>query len=381
MEAPTPRMTEKPKPSDNLKDQSSNNKNNEKKNQSLEKKEEYKFLFNNRSFTVIIGMTEDKQYLNIQSKEEGVIAYLYENSLNLTELTQLDKQFRTCDDIEEAYKTMILIFKHQNNFIKDINDNKLILTINILNLDNSFRETNIELLKKSQSTEIIIENLCKTILVLNENNIKLQNELNEVKEKVRKLEDKINNEILCPIDSQIIKEKKDYDFIIERLKQVNLNQDDNQINEGPQNNNRKITLKLLYRATKDGDNAKDFHLKCDKIKNNIIVIKTKKGLIFGGFTCESWDGKGDKKDKNAFCFSLDKYKIYNWIKGKSSIFVSPESGPAFGNCIFEIKDKFFEMGGLCSEDYFYNNQEKQCEINGGEEQFDIEDVEVFSVSF
>ena len=209
----------------------------------------------------------------------------------------------------------------------------------------------------------------------------MQNELNEVKEKVRKLEDKINNEILCPIDSQIIKEKKDYDYIIERLKQVNLNQDDNQINEGPQNNNRKITLKLLYRATKDGDNAKDFHLKCDKIKNNIIVIKTKKGLRFGGFTCESWDGKGDKKDKNAFCFSLDKYKIYNWIKGKSSIFVSPESGPAFGNCIFEIKDKFFEMGGLCSEDYFYNNQENQCEINGGEEQFDIEDVEVFSVSF
>ena len=379
MEAPTPRMTEKPTPSDNLKDQSSNK--DEKKNQSLAKKEEYKFLFNNRSFTVIIGMTEDKQYLNIQSKEEGVIAYLYENSLNLTELTQLDKQFRTCDDIEEAYKTMILIFKHQNNFIKDIKDNKLILTINILNLDNSFREKNIELLKKSQSTEIIIENLCKTIFVLNENNIKLQNELNEVKEKVRKLEEKINNEILCPIDSQIIKEKKDYDFIIERLKQVNLNQDDNQINEGPQNNNRKITLKLLYRATKDGDNAKDFHLKCDKIKNNIIVIKTKKGLRFGGFTCESWDGKGDKKDKNAFCFSLDKYKIYNWIKGKSSIFVSPESGPAFGNCIFEIKDKFFEMGGLCSEDYFYNNQENQCEINGGEEQFDIEDVEVFSVSF
>ena len=379
MEAPTPRMTEKPTPSDNLKDQSSNK--DEKKNQSLAKKEEYKFLFNNRSFTVIIGMTEDKQYLNIQSKEDGVIAYLYENSLNLTELIKLDKQFRTCDNVEEAYNTMILIFKHQNNFIKDIKDNKLILTINILNLDNSFRETNIELLKKSQSTEIIIENLCKTIFVLNENNIKLQNELNEVKEKVRKLEEKINNEILCPIDSQIIKEKKDYDFIIERLKQVNLNQDDNQINEGPQNNNRKITLKLLYRATKDGDNAKDFHLKCDKIKNNIIVIKTKKGLIFGGFTCESWDGKGDKKDKNAFCFSLDKFKIYNWIKGKSSIFVSPESGPAFGNCIFEIKDKFFEMGGLCSEDYFYSNQENQCEINGGEEQFDIEDVEVFSVSF
>ena len=39
------------------------------------------------------------------------------------------------------------------------------------------------------------------------------------------------------------------------------------------------------------------------------------------------------------------------------------------------------MGGLCSEDYFYDNQQIQCEINNGEEQFDIDDVEVFKVSF
>ena len=28
-------------------------------------------------------------------------------------------------------------------------------------------------------------------------------------------------------------------------------------------------------------------------------------------------GKGDKKDTNAFCFSLDKNKIYNYKKGKN----------------------------------------------------------------
>ena len=107
----------------------------------------------------------------------------------------------------------------------------------------------------------------------------------------------------------------------------------------------------------------------------------KKGYKFGGFTCESWDGNGDKKDTNAFCFSLNKNKIYNWKKGKSSIFASPESGPVFGNCIFELKDQFLEMGGLCSEDYFYDNQESQCEVNGEEEQFEVEEVEVFSVLF
>ena len=76
-------------------------------------------------------------------------------------------------------------------------------------------------------------------------------------------------------------------------------------------------------------------------------------------------------------------KIYNSVKGKSAIFASPHSGPAFENCIFEIKDKCFENGGACSDDSqnFFDNQEKQNEINDGDEQFYVNDVEVFSVSF
>ena len=373
MEAPTPNFVSKPTPSDNLNNQSSNN--NENNNYSLIKKTEFKFLYKKKTFNVIVGMTDDKQNLIIQSKVEGIFTYFYEKSMSLNDLTQLDKQFRTCDDIEESFNLMVLIFKNEKNHIKEMKDNVLIISIHILNLDKTFRDKDLELFKKSQNTNIIIEHLCQQILELKENNIKLQKELKEVKEKVSNLEEKIKYK-LSFLDSQIIQEKYDYDFIIQRLKKVNVNKNDHHINEI-----KKIVLKLLYRASKDGDSAKDFHLKCDNYKNTLIIIKTKKGLRFGGFTCESWEGKGDKKDENAFCFSLDKNKIYNWAKGKSSIFVSPENGPAFGNCIFEIKDQFFEMGGSCSEDYFYNNQEKQCEINNGEEEFDIEDIEVFNVSF
>ena len=368
MEAPTPKYS-KPKLSDSLTNQSNNN--NDNNNYTLIKKKEFKFLYNNKCFIIIIGMTDDKQYLIIQSKEQGNFAYLYEKSMNFNDLTYFDKQFRTCDDIEESLNLMIILFKNKKNFIKEIKDNILIITINILNVDKTYREKQLELFKKSQSTNAIIEHLCQQIYELKENNIKLQKELKEVKERVSKLEEKLKYNL----NSNIIEEKSQFDFIFKRLKQVKLNKNNNQIEI------KKVFPKLLYRASKDGDNAKDFHLKCDKYKNTLIIIKTKKGLIFGGFTSESWDGKGDKKDENAFCFSLDKKKIYNWVKGKSSIFVSPETGPTFGNCIFEIKDKFLEMGGLCSEDYFYNNQEKQCEINNGEAEFDIEELEVFNVLF
>ena len=49
-----------------------------------------------------------------------------------------------------------------------------------------------------------------------------------------------------------------------------------------------IVYKLIYSATKHGDKAKDFHLKCDYIGPNLIIIKTKNNFIFGGVTSKSW---------------------------------------------------------------------------------------------
>lgn len=374
MEAPAPSLST-PTP-DNLKGETETSKENNSEISVL-KSSEFKFSYQNKKLTLKIGMQSDNQ-LSIQMKEEDVFSHIFERKMSINELIELDKVFKQCDNIEEAYNSLIIILGNSNNSIKEINDSELILSLNILNLDSSYREKNLELFKKLQNKDFIIENLCQQIIELKANNKNMQNELNEVKQRLEKLEKNLKNNGVKDVnlDSKIIQEKKELDLIIERLKKVNINKDGNNIIE-----NKNISLNLLYRATKDGDNAKDFHSKCDKYKNNLTIIKTKKGYKFGGFTCESWDGNGDKKDTNAFCFSLNKNKIYNWKKGKSSIFASPESGPVFGNCIFELKDQFLEMGGLCSEDYFYDNQESQCEVNGEEEQFEVEEVEVFSVLF
>ena len=87
-------------------------------------------------------------------------------------------------------------------------------------------------------------------------------------------------------------------------------------------NNRFFRLNLIYRASRDGDSAKNFHLKCDLIGPNIILIKTRKHFIFGGFTNKCWkhlfkDIKKDNpdfatkyKDDKAFGFSVNLKKIY-----------------------------------------------------------------------
>ena len=79
---------------------------------------------------------------------------------------------------------------------------------------------------------------------------------------------------------------------------------------------------------------------------------------------------------------MDKHKIYNIVKGKKAIYASPDNGPSFQNCIFQVEDKFFENGGSCDADIkHYDNVDEELEINGGNVHFLIEDLEVFAVYF
>lgn len=64
---------------------------------------------------------------------------------------------------------------------------------------------------------------------------------------------------------------------------------------------------LLYQASRDGYRARDFHSKCDGYNNTLVVIKTSKSYIFGGFTTKLWNDTANGSyvtDSNAFLFTL-----------------------------------------------------------------------------
>ena len=142
MEAPSPVFTPKPiEPLNNIKNSGTKlESDTNDKNESLIGNTEFNLIYNKKNYLCIISMTSDKQYLNIQSKEENNFSYLFEIKMTLIELIKFDKIFKTCDDIEDAYNSMIVIFKNQKNYIKEANDKQLIISINNLNLDSSFRE-------------------------------------------------------------------------------------------------------------------------------------------------------------------------------------------------------------------------------------------------
>jgi hypothetical protein len=98
---------------------------------------------------------------------------------------------------------------------------------------------------------------------------------------------------------------------------------------------------LLYRGSRDGFSAKNFHTKCDGHTNTLTIVKAKESSnIFGGFTTVDWESSSSgkyKSDPNAFLFSLtnsDQRPCKIRIDGNQvlyAIYCHEGWGPVFGN--------------------------------------------------
>ena len=317
-------------------------------------------------------ISEDNLQIDINEKDA---IKKYSKKLSLKELIQLDKNFKLYDSIEE----MIFIKKVENKKGISISRNKndLILTISLFNIDDS--KINIIIIPNELTQSELMNYLYDKI-----------NEISFLKTKIKDLENKI-----IEISS---KHEKD----IENLKKLienNQKEEKNEViinkyikgysdltfieNEIIKQLNKLIkSYNLVYKASKDGDKASDFHNKCDNVNNNLSIVKTKKGKIFGGFTKQNWKQIGvqdyHKYDENAFVFSVNNKKIYN-IKDKSraiycrndlALFFSSSSDIyIYNNCFNSQRGTFQSAYDYKGENYALN----------GESKFDLEDYEVYQV--
>ena len=150
------------------------------------------------------------------------------------------------------------------------------------------KEENKDLKKRIENNENEIKKLIERIEI-NENKV------NEIEKENKKILDKIEKETISKIiDSKILTNFENIELINKRLKY-------NEILA-----KKDINYKLLYRATRDGDDARIFHQKCDNKCNVLAVFKTTKGLIFGGYTEVGYKGKNDGNviDNKAFFFHV-----------------------------------------------------------------------------
>ena len=142
----------------------------------------------------------------------------------------------------------------------------------------------------------------------------------------------LNNTLILFRDSHILNEQQNFDLL--RLSEFSL----------------KEKWILIYRGSRDGFGARDFHSKCDDKFPTLTLLKAKQSsFIFGGYTSVTWNvtsffdiRRQHKSDRNAFIFSLTNGD-YNQYKMKTknpsrSIKCSPRFGPIFGDDDIRVAD-------------------------------------------
>ncbi len=73
-----------------------------------------------------------------------------------------------------------------------------------------------------------------------------------------------------------------------------------------------FTLRLLFRGSRDGFSNAKFHELCDSQGPLLVIAKTQKDILIGGFCSISWKNSGDwTLDPKCVVFSITRQKIYN----------------------------------------------------------------------
>ena len=138
--------------------------------------------------------------------------------------------------------------------------------------------------------------------------------------------------------------------------------------------------KLLYKGTRDGDKAQEFHSRCDEAEKTLVIVEDNYGNRFGGFTTQDWGGQYlQKKDDEAFIFSIDKNKVYDVIPEQNAIGCYPNFGPVFFGCQIRIYDNFLTKGGTTYKKGLNYYTTEDFELTNGKQNFGVRDIEVYEV--
>jgi len=289
---------------------------------------------------------EDQLLLDVDKQYND--KFYYEDIIKKTE--KLPKKVKA--SLEKG-KLIDEQWKNENNKINSlIND--------CLNIENNINEINDINNKKEKINSLKIEFEFQSD----------SKEINELLNEIKKF-GKLELERKYKIDSKIINKKEEIELLEKRLTS--------------KGQNKNAIFNLLYRASRDGDDPKIYHKKCDGKANTICLIQTIKGCIFGGYTEVMINSnESDYKDPNSFVFSFNKMKIYENIKkDKEAVNHSSTWGPIFRSDAFAVWDKnFFSYNkhtvGTKAQSNF-GNMDKDYEINNGEQYFSIKELEVFQI--
>ena len=330
------------------------------------------------------------------------VKYLKELSINLEEtIKELKNIFEKVNQDKEELKINVQkIFTKLRNALNNREDELL------LQIDNKFNELFIEerivresekLPKKvklsiNKSQELINdENSSKMNTFLNEylnveNNIK---EIKAIQENIKKF-DKSKDLLI-----KLVHQERDINNIIEYIKRfgyitiakksvlksniINPKEEEIITNWIP---NKVVLAELIFDTKNDGDSIDAFRNKCHGKSPTLCIIKTNKGIIFGGYASSEWGEDKYIKDNNSFVFSLNPNKKYKVISPDYALYGYSNEYQIlfqFGGCCFRIVPNCTKVNNNLIDGKTYEKgfSDVFCE----EKKFTVNRIEIFKLFF
>ena len=326
-----------------------------------------------------ITLTQKFENLSIKINQiNSVPPILYETEFTKKDLDKSSSYFKMFNDITQLFPEMQNKFEKKEYYLKKGENSLLIyFNLNIKNIPDFF----LTIKKINNSLNTTVEALCELVKsVLAENKI-MKNEISDLKDDLTKLRTEIKELRQAKqkeeekkdkiIDSDILETGEDKIMVCNWIK-----------------HNANIKFNLLYKVSKDGDRISTFAEKVKGKSPTLILIKSKSGYKFGGYTTEEWDMSGGeynyKKDKEAFIFSINNKQKFVLKEGKEQYAICGGTNHfAFGgghdltiwdNCTTNDNSKYYGYGNT------YNTS-SNYELTGGSKKFYVEELEVYEVIF
>ena len=367
----------------------------------LDNKNEYV----HEGYKIILGLYNEYVILSIKSDNES---NYYQLKNTYEELTENIPNFKILTNLSELLCLMQQLFESNKYEIKKEGQiMKVIIKIkNMLGKDEEFElflkkvelteKQKMELMEeKIKNLENKVNNfisekeeLNKQIKILIDENKFIKDELASIKKNLNVIENSHKNQkdqsinknenIITPknepnqFNSKIFNKLSEINFIIDEIKK---------------NGQNFRGINLIFRASEEGDKIENFNNICSNIENELIIIKTNKNYIFGGFTKTGWKkNKGkDFFDSNAFIFSYNLKKIYKIKNPEFALHCqSGDCRLSFGSTSYAIllgNNFLTKNSGRIGEMIDYNGETSKMEINGGEKDYQVLELEVFQITF
>ena len=340
----------------------------------------YTFNITNNKYILKLAANKNKCVIYV-ALEDPLDQYYYFTELTKEELIDINIIFINCNNIKEA----IDFFK---NLIENKSDEKrtkpkcnyscdgevfvLGFNVNLLSKDIKFE---IFLIKKMKNKDKLFDKALSRIKNLTKENKNLSDQVSNLEKIVTAMSKQIN----LDLDNYKTKFNKTESTILDTSTFITVY---NLFELSKEN----LTLKLLYRATKENDTSEKLYEEIKGETNTIVLIETKNGNIFGGYTSAQWPEKNEKtKETTALLFSITKNKVY---KAKENTYGSVIENtdycfPSFING-FSLKNNYFSScwhntKKLEVYQNTWDNFTYDYELNDGKENFEVKNLEVFKV--